>query len=144
MPMKIIRLSSMEDIKLQSIREALETLEVLKAIAKELSRASTNWETAIVFLEKFSGTIREQNEYFADLYTTLEKSINDFKKVLLNISRTFNDTEQEVFIKQAFEGKTINQIAAEMNYSSIRVKQLSSNIGKRIQKFLEQGEEENG
>lgn len=144
MPMKIIRLSSMEDIKLQSIREALETLEVLKAIAKELSRASTNWETAIVFLEKFSGTIREQNEYFADLYTTLEKSINDFKKVLLNISRTFNDTEQEVFIKQAFEGKTINQIAAEMNYSSIRVKQLSSNIGKRIQKFLEQGGEDNG
>jgi DNA-directed RNA polymerase specialized sigma subunit len=134
----------MEDIKLQSIREALETLEVLKAIAKELSRASTNWETAIVFLEKFSGTIREQNEYFADLYTTLEKSINDFKKVLLNISRTFNDTEQEVFIKQAFEGKTINQIAAEMNYSSIRVKQLSSNIGKRIQKFLEQGGEDNG
>lgn len=144
MPMKIIHLSSMEDIKLQSIREALETLEVLKAIAKELSRASTNWETAIVFLEKFSGTIREQNEYFADLYTTLEKSINDFKKVLLNISRTFNDTEQEVFIKQAFEGKTINQIAAEMNYSSIRVKQLSSNIGKRIQKFLEQGGEDNG
>ena len=133
----------MEDIKLQSIREALETLEVLKAIAKELSRASTNWETAIVFLEKFSGTIREQNEYFADLYTTLEKSINDFKKVLLNISRTFNDTEQEVFIKQAFESKTLPQIACEMNYSIDRVKQLSSSVKRKIETFIK-GEEDNG
>lgn len=141
MPMKIIHLSSMEDIKLQSIREALETLEVLKAIAKELSKASTNWQTTIVFLEKFNGTLQVQNQYFAELYTTLDKEIKDLKKTLLIIASTFNDNEQTVFVKQAFESKTLPQIACEMNYSIDRVKQLSSSVKRKIETFIKGGED---
>lgn len=116
----------------EEIRNTFQELENNIADVRTLLRGYVNEETAFELILRHKDDVKGNRERLTILLESLMKDKEMLIRELRAIANTFNDKEEELFIKYVIENKDLKTVAKEMEIDYGYARHISSSIQKRF------------
>lgn len=116
----------------KNIRKKFQTMDTSIQITQSLLKNALNGDLTAVVITKMGSDCRDAKKELEILLEAQKKEKKILASNLQEVARTYNDVEQEVFVKRFIQSEKIKQIALEMSLSEDYTRHIVANLSKSL------------
>ncbi len=117
---------------------ALQELNSLEAIYYEMAKVHYNIKTSLEMIATDVNNEELKLKIYEELYNSIKVSKKNLQNTLIEIARTFNDIEEEVFVYYFIENKSVDEICNLVDRSRSRVNHFIANFKQILEEKLKE------